>query len=51
MSLKTLFTAAILAGAPVFAYAGGCTGQKTAMSCADGMTYDHASGACVTVTG
>ena len=51
MSIKTVLAAFILAATPAFAFAQGCSfgahGQEARMSCADGTTWDAASGACV----
>ncbi|WP_306043452.1 hypothetical protein [Mameliella sp. MMSF_3552] len=48
MKLKMLFAATALIVAPALAMA--CPGHsKQAMSCADGMTYDHESNSCVVV--
>lgn len=51
MTLKTILTASVLLLAPTFAIAMGCSGyehkEQTAMSCADGMVIDAATGTCV----
>ncbi len=50
MTFKTLFAAAILSIAPTFVLAMGCSGyapEQTAMSCADGLVLDAATGTCV----
>ena len=52
MKLKTILAAAVIAATPAFAFAEGCSWSKQmAMSCADGMVYDHESNTCVQVTG
>ncbi|QFU08996.1 hypothetical protein PARPLA_01869 [Rhodobacteraceae bacterium THAF1] len=48
--MKTLLTALILGIAPVAAFAQ-CNYDRTAMSCADGTTYDAETKGCVPVTG
>ncbi len=51
MRIKTLLVAAALTTAPVLAQAECSWSKQTAMSCAQGMVYDHDSGSCVKVTG
>ena len=48
--MKMLLTALILGLAPALAIAE-CNHDRTAMSCADGMTYDAESHGCVAITG
>lgn len=50
MTFKTLVTTAILTLAPGLALAEGCRDHEQAMSCAEGSTWDAASGTCVDVT-
>lgn len=51
MRIKTVLAAFILASTPAFAIAQGCSydlhGQEARMSCAEGTTWDAASGSCV----
>lgn len=50
MKFKTILTASVLALAPTFALAMGCSEYKTdqtAMSCAEGTVLDAATGTCV----
>ncbi|SPJ26228.1 chitin-binding domain-containing protein [Palleronia abyssalis] len=49
--MKTLLTAFILAAAPLSAFADCSWSKQTAMSCADGTTYDSDTQNCVPVTG
>ena len=51
MRIKTLLAALILASTPALAFAQGCSygahGEEARMSCADGTSWDAASGTCV----
>lgn len=49
MTLKTVLSAAVLTLAPTLALADGCGWEKkmNANQCADGQTFDTASGTCV----
>lgn len=52
MKVKTLLTAAVLAVAPVIAFAG-CNGyghSETANSCSEGQIWDVASQSCVSTS-
>lgn len=49
MTFKTLAAAVALTIIPALAYAGGCSFERQAMSCAEGMTFDAASGTCVPI--
>lgn len=49
MTFKTLAAAVALSVLPVLAYAGGCSFERQAMSCAEGSTYDTVSGTCVPI--
>lgn len=49
MKLKMLFAAAALVVSPALAMA--CPAHtEQAMSCADGMTYDHESNSCIVMS-
>ncbi|WP_170311756.1 hypothetical protein [Sulfitobacter sabulilitoris] len=48
MSFKTLAVTVALALAPTLSLAQGCSYDRQAMSCAEGTTYDAATGTCVT---
>ncbi len=52
MTFKTLLTAAALTILPGLAMAAGCNYEKEqqAMSCAEGSSFDEASGTCTPVT-
>lgn len=52
MTAKTLLTALVLAAAPTFAAAAGCSwgSSQSAASCADGTVWDAAAQRCVTAT-
>ena len=50
MTLKTLAIATVMAVAPTFVFAMGCSGYDhttTAASCAEGMVWDAATSKCV----
>ena len=50
MKFKITLAAAVLAFAPTFALAQGCNsehGAEQAMSCAEGLIWDDATGTCV----
>ena len=51
MPIKSLLAAIILIATPAFAFADACSygahGQEARMSCAEGTTWDVASGTCV----
>ena len=50
MTLKTTVVASILALAPAFAVAAGCSkDMHEVMACADGQTYDYETRSCVDI--
>lgn len=51
MTIKTFFTAAILAMLPAFASASCGWQSQQAMTCAEGSVYDAETGTCTVVTG
>ncbi|ETW14494.1 hypothetical protein ATO8_01255 [Roseivivax marinus] len=50
MTIKTLLAAAALTAVSAMSASAQCSWGKQAMSCADGMTYDSDSHACVPVS-
>lgn len=51
MTMKTLIAAAALALSPALAFAACSDHAEQVMTCADGMTYDANSKACVVMSG
>jgi hypothetical protein len=49
MTFKTLAAAVALTFIPALSFAGGCSFDQQAMSCAEGSVFDAESGTCVPV--